>query len=284
MPSRRRESRKPEPTPTRSGARTWWGHRRGRWAPSEPPRGVPEIRATLAEPLLRSRPIRMKRRTARPVALLTVAALLAAACSGGGDDDTADPSPAASTAADDETDDAPAAVDVEVLEASTPQVTAPDADLRCERMGYPCSWSDIEPAAFDATVGLASEITAIVDGAPDPVAGLDAAVARLAEEPDLVELVVDREGFTGLMYRLDGQPPAYALTSLAAPLGELGDVELAAPPAASPDEAADGEPAPNDPATSEPATGEPATSAAGEPQGFRSVQLRPEAYRPAGGP
>ena len=116
-------------------------------------------------------------------------------------------------------------VDVDALQADPPDTVDPSATQRCDRFEYPCSWLELDNAVFDGVTELASEVQAAVDAADSPEAGLDAAVELLAEMP-VVELIVDREGYTGMLYRLDGTPELFATTSNAAPIGEPVDLDL----------------------------------------------------------
>ena len=119
-------------------------------------------------------------------------------------------------------------------------------------------------ADFERSRQLSVELQEITLAAADPAAGLDAALVRLADVDDLVELIVDREGLTGLMFRLDGLPEMYAMTAFAGPIGAPEELDLAALGV--------------EPAATDGNTGVPATS---EPQGIRGL---PRGYEPTGGP
>ena len=195
--------------------------------------------------------------------------LIATACSGGdeaSDDTSAEPS-VDTTATDETVTDADsteptppgtaAPVDVATLMSAEPTVVDDTAETRCDRLGYPCSWSDVDQSEMDRSHELSIELEAIIADAGDPAAGLEAAVDRLADVDDLVELIVDQEGLTGLMFRLDGLPEMYAFSEFAGPVGPSEPLDLAA-------------------LGVESLAAEPA-----QPQGFRAV---PRDYHPTGGP
>ena len=121
----------------------------------------------------------------------------------------------------------------EATEIIAPVVDAA-ADLRCDRLGYPCSWSDVDDATFGEVVDLADRVQAAIDGAEDPRAGIESAVALLTSEDHVIEVLPDTRRYTSLMYRVDGAPPSVAFTELASPLGpppssgsSTGDAEAA---------------------------------------------------------
>lgn len=216
----------------------------------------------------------MAYQAARGAALVFI--LFVSACSSSGDDDaqqTAAGEPEASAATTPASDPATSAVaqadeatgtgvDIEALQASPPDVIAPDEEARCDRFGYPCRWTDLDDDRFDDLVVLAREIQDIVDAEPTPEEGLDAAVERLASEA-VVEIIVDREGFTGMFYRLDGTPELFATTELAAPVGDPVDLDLTEL---------------NEQLDALIAAGDPAA-----PTGFRGGAA-PRTYEPVGGP
>ena len=199
--------------------------------------------------------------------LIAVVPLVLAACSGGSDSGAATPtatggsSPAAGT-----TEEVRSPVDLEALQQAEPEIVDPDAETRCDRIGYPCSWSDVPEADFERSHQLSLELEELTLAEADPAAGLDAALVRLADVDDLAELIVDREGLTGLMFRLDGLPEMYAMTLAAGLVGEPELLDLAVLGI---------EPAPTVDGT---AADTPAT---GEPQGIRGL---PQDYQPTGGP
>jgi len=194
--------------------------------------------------------------------------VVAAACSGGSDDANTS-APAESAAPGNESSEASGKpVDLELLQQADPVVVDASADTRCGRLDYPCSWSDVPEADFERSHQLSIELQELTLAANDPAAGLDAALVRLADVDDLVELIVDREGLTGLMFRLDGLPEMYAMTAYAAPIGESEELDLAALGVES--ATTDGDTGTD--------SGAPATS---KPEGIRSL---PRGYQPSGGP
>lgn len=155
---------------------------------------------------------------------LSAGALVCAACSNGSGDDAApetltEAAPSIASTTVDRTTPASAAEAglnrTDELLRQEPEVIAPDAESRCERLGYPCSWSDVPTADFDRSYELSVELNDLTFETDDPAAGLEAAVARLDEVEGLAELIVDHEGLTGLMYRLEGMPEMFAFTKYA---------------------------------------------------------------------
>lgn len=202
-------------------------------------------------------------------------AVAGAACSGGdGPDGTGDAatSPPDTTAADPtattvrsmpDGDVTGVEIDPAALEGPLPDVVDADAELRCERLGYTCSWSDLDEATLETTLAVAAEVQDLIDAERDPSVGLTRALERLATEP-VVELIVDREGFTGMLYRLEGTPELFATTGLGGPLGDEVTLDLTELDA----ELAELEALPSE--------GAPAV------QGFAGTL--PERYHPTGGP
>ena len=197
-------------------------------------------------------------------ALLAASALMVAACSGGSDDDATSVVDETASTDDEEGDRTGTPADFEALQLAEPDVVDDTADTRCDRLGYPCSWSDVPEADFERSHQLSIDLQDITLTADDPAAGLDAALERLRDVDDLAEMIVDREGLTGLMFRLDGMPEMYALTALAGPVGQPEELDLAALGV--------------DIAATDGDVDTPVTS---EPQGIRSL---PRAYQPTGGP
>jgi len=169
---------------------------------------------------------RRARGTLLPGALTVM--LVVAACSGS---DGADPITAttigAGTATASTTAGTESPSDIPPAEVSLPpiEVVDPDGATRCVRLGYPCSWSDVTDQDLTAARDLADRVQEIVDAAPDPVSGVEAAVAYLAGRDDTVEIIPDRRYYTSIFWRTEGIPPSFVFTELAGPQGTLDDYD-----------------------------------------------------------
>lgn len=208
-------------------------------------------------------------RRGRSAAVVCAALLALTACSTGdeagstpdvttSDASTSDESAPPTTPADDD-----AVVPLGPAEASGD----PDGELRCERIGYSCSWAEVDDAAWDRTVVLADEVQAVIDAAPTALDGVTAAIELLGDQPDVVEVVADELFATSIMWRVDGALPSVALTALAAPLPDDPTVEAADGHADGPADADGGS-----------VTGSVA------PTGWRAPAPLPDSFHPAGGP
>jgi hypothetical protein len=96
----------------------------------------------------------------------------------------------------------------------------PAGEYRCQRVGYTCTWVDVEEVQFARVADVAAEVQRLVDEAPSAVAGIEAAVGYLVGLDDVVEIIPDEVTATSVMWRLQGTPPSVVLTELAGPLGE----------------------------------------------------------------
>lgn len=92
-------------------------------------------------------------------------------------------------------------------------------DLRCEALGYPCSWSRAGEEAFHRSVELLDRAAEGLRGGGDP----GRVAAELADEDDVVAVNHDA---TGVIFRVDGAPPVVAHAPAASPMFN-GLVELA---------------------------------------------------------
>lgn len=198
------------------------------------------------------------------VVLVVSAAIVVAACSSGQEEtavvDTSAPDESVSsttTLAEQDTRSDADEVSGDDLEV-TAEVVDPAAETRCALLGYACGWDDAPAGSMAASFDLLDEVRAIMVDAGDPQQAVEAAAAALRTHDDVVEVLPDLVGYTGVMFRLDGAPPVILDTELAGP---IGDDEVDRDRAVLPAEVVD---------------------AAARPTGMRAVP--PERYHPVGGP
>jgi len=84
--------------------------------------------------------------------------------------------------------------------ASAGGMVVPGGSLRCEHLGYPCSYAETPEDRLDRSLALMdlAEQAFLEEG------GMTAAAERLQEEDDLVEILYDERG---VYYRVEGAPP-----------------------------------------------------------------------------
>lgn len=222
----------------------------------------------------------------RTTALLVVG-VLAAGCSSGGDDiaevvdvgettsDTTnatvpDTAPATEPAGDDEGAGGSLAPDASVEEAlavaPVPAEAAPEAEQPCERWGYACDPLAVPEEVLDRTLEAMGAVSAAMDASDDAREQLRLGLVALNAIEGVGHVEADLDTATMLAFTVDGGPRAAVMTSA----GELQEGDEVAPV----DEAFV---PPPDEATADAAQGFAGT-------GFRSVEVRPERYEPAGGP
>ena len=89
------------------------------------------------------------------LAVFVTSAAMIAACSGSSDDTAPATSAALDETSNDTHDDVTETSDVkrlshtERLEVTPPKIVDPDGEDRCDRLGYPCSWSDVPESDFE---------------------------------------------------------------------------------------------------------------------------------------
>jgi uncharacterized protein YgfB (UPF0149 family) len=72
--------------------------------------------------------------------------------------------------------------------------------VRCERMGYPCSFAETDPNDLERSL----QVMDLAEQAFLEEGGMTAAAERLQQEDDLVEILYDERG---VYYRVEGAPP-----------------------------------------------------------------------------
>ncbi|MCZ7535614.1 MAG: hypothetical protein M5T61_06530 [Acidimicrobiia bacterium] len=136
-----------------------------------------------------------------------------------------------------------------------------DAVLRCERIGYPCTWEEAREGASADSFAMLEEVRAAMIEVEEPSDQIELAARRLVDDDRVVEVMPDLHGFTGVMFRLDGAPPVFLDTELAGTVADGSErerVELSVPVVA------DGE--------------------SGSTTGGGLGNVRPRRFHPAGGP
>lgn len=88
-------------------------------------------------------------------------------------------------------------------------------ELECERLGFPCTWSEVDSARAERTLELAWEGSRRLEEGAD----LDAVVDALAAEPDLAGLMTDGRV---VRFWIDGGRPVWVASREAFPPGTRG--------------------------------------------------------------
>jgi hypothetical protein len=80
----------------------------------------------------------------------------------------------------------------------------PSSPFECERVGFPCSWADVDPAAAEASVELGRELLEMLDGGQT----VAQALAFLEGRSDVVHAVGSE---VAIRFRLEGGRPTWVL-------------------------------------------------------------------------
>jgi hypothetical protein len=113
----------------------------------------------------------------------------------------------------------PAAGNGDLVRVHTITVTDPDAELRCQRLGYPCSWSEARDDVFERSLELVDEAEAVMAEHEHLADQLEAAERLLASHPEVVEVSVDQDNLAALMFRVEDGVPVFIETLAAGPVG-----------------------------------------------------------------